>query len=176
MGIEPTKDPSEPDTGFEDQGRHQAPVTSELAFFSYCLGAIDIFEVADTITQDCFDTRFDTRPAKKSPGKHSMPKTSRKPTSAKEKARKPRPDFPLFPHSNGWWAKKIRGKLHYFGKVDDDSQGERALERWNSEKDDLLAGRTPQPLAAAGCSVRDLANHFLTHKKGLVPCHSLILG
>ena len=28
MGIEPTKDPSEPDTGFEDQGRHQAPITS----------------------------------------------------------------------------------------------------------------------------------------------------
>ncbi len=28
MGIEPTKGPSEPDTGFEDQGRHQAPVTS----------------------------------------------------------------------------------------------------------------------------------------------------
>ncbi len=33
MGIEPTKDPFEPDTGFEDQGRHQAPVTSENRIF-----------------------------------------------------------------------------------------------------------------------------------------------
>ncbi len=28
MGIEPTRDPSEPHTGFEDQGHHQIPVTS----------------------------------------------------------------------------------------------------------------------------------------------------
>ena len=29
MGIEPTWDPCEPLTGFEDQGHHQTPVTSE---------------------------------------------------------------------------------------------------------------------------------------------------
>ena len=28
MGIEPTQDPLEPHTGFEDQERHQAPPTS----------------------------------------------------------------------------------------------------------------------------------------------------
>ncbi|MGO9110247.1 MAG: tyrosine-type recombinase/integrase [Thermoguttaceae bacterium] len=103
-----------------------------------------------------------------------MPKTNPKATSAKEKAQKPRPDFPLFPHRNGWWAKKIRGKFHYFGKVDDDPQGEHALDRWNSEKDDLLAGRTPQALAASGSTVRDLANHFLTYKKGLVDSGELL--
>ena len=30
MGIEPTWDPYEPHTDFEDQGRHQAPITSAL--------------------------------------------------------------------------------------------------------------------------------------------------
>ena len=41
MGIEPTQDPSEPHTGFEDQGRHQAPVTSDKLIFSRVIDLIE---------------------------------------------------------------------------------------------------------------------------------------
>ena len=43
-----------------------------------------------------------------------MPKS----VSAKQnrpKPRKPSPSFPLTPHNNGQWCKKIRGKIHFFG-------------------------------------------------------------
>ncbi|MGA2032180.1 MAG: hypothetical protein ABSG68_07995 [Thermoguttaceae bacterium] len=58
------------------------------------------------------------------------------------KNRKPRPDFPLFRPQRGYWVKKVRKKLHYFGKVADDPDSKAALERWLYQKDDLLAGRT----------------------------------
>ena len=34
MGIEPTRDSCKPHTGFEDQGRHQAPVASAMVFWN----------------------------------------------------------------------------------------------------------------------------------------------
>ncbi len=39
--------------------------------------------------------------------------------SRPNKSVKPYPDFPLTPHPSGRWCKKIRGKLVYFGKIDD---------------------------------------------------------
>lgn len=81
-----------------------------------------------------------------------------------KKPEKPRPDFPLFPHANGRWAKKVRQRLVYFGKWSDDPKGERALDLWLDQKDALLAGRTPRE-CTDGLTIRDLCNKFLTAKE-----------
>src|SRR5262245_48941617 len=39
------------------------------------------------------------------------------------KPAKPRPDFPLGPHPAGYWCKKIRGQIHYFGPRWHDARG-----------------------------------------------------
>ena len=80
------------------------------------------------------------------------------------KYRKPHPDFPLFPHATGQWAKKVRGKTEYFGMVHDDPRGERALKEWIEQKDFLLAGRGRQAITGA-LTVADLANRVLTWKR-----------
>jgi integrase len=79
-------------------------------------------------------------------------------------AKKPRPDFPLFPHATGRWAKKVRGKFAYFGKVADDPDGSAALNLWLDQRDDLLAGRTPRG-PGEYLSVSSLCNQFLTAKR-----------
>lgn len=84
------------------------------------------------------------------------------------KGRKPYPDFPLFPHANGRWAKKIRQRLVYFGKVADDPTGERALALWLDQRDDLLAGRQPRKSGDTTPTIADLCNRFLTAKLAMV--------
>src|SRR5262245_37193426 len=78
-----------------------------------------------------------------------------------EKHAKPYPDFPLFPHNNGQWCKKIRGRLHYFGPWNDPDG---ALAKYLEQKDALHAGRTPRP-DPSSVSVKDVCNAFLNHKK-----------
>jgi integrase len=82
---------------------------------------------------------------------------------------KPRPDFPLFPHRNGRWAKKVRQKFCYFSKWADDPKGEAAITLWLDQKEELLAGRTPRSAADSdGLTVADVVNAFLTAKGSLV--------
>jgi len=81
--------------------------------------------------------------------------------------KKPHPDFPLFPHDTGRWAKKVKGRFHYFGKVADDPKGEAALELWLDQKDDLLAGRMPRD-KNRGLTVHQLVNRFLIAKEAKV--------
>lgn len=77
------------------------------------------------------------------------------------------PDFPLFPHPAGYWAKKVRGKLFYFGKVADDPKGQAALDEWDRVKESRLAGREPRP-KAEGITVGELCDRFLQAKEQLV--------
>src|SRR5262249_58805200 len=77
------------------------------------------------------------------------------------KPEKPSPDFPLFAHAAGVWAKKIRGKLHYFGPWADPDG---ALAKYLEQKDDLHAGKKPRETSGEGTTVKDVCNRFLTAK------------
>src|SRR5262245_46429927 len=82
---------------------------------------------------------------------------------------KPYPDFPLFAHAAGVWAKKIRGKMHCFGPWSDPDA---ALKKYLERKDALHAGRKPRE-ASDGLTVKELANGFLNHKQALVDAGEL---
>lgn len=79
------------------------------------------------------------------------------------KPKKPWADFPLFPHNTRRWAKKIGGKMHYFGPWEDP---EGALDRYLDQRDDLKAGRRPGRPGEA--QVRDVLNAFLNAKRHLL--------
>jgi hypothetical protein len=77
------------------------------------------------------------------------------------KPRKPSPSFPLTPHNNGQWCKKIRGKVHFLGTWED-PQG--ALDNYLRVAADLHAGREPRPttLSQGAVTVKEVCNYYLT--------------
>ena len=79
-----------------------------------------------------------------------------------DKPAKPSKDYPLTPHGNGQWCKKIKGKVWFFGTWDDPQA---ALEKYVDEKDDILAGRDPKRLSQSGTKLVDLVNRFLTDRQ-----------
>lgn len=72
-----------------------------------------------------------------------------------DKPNKPREDFPLFAHATGKWAKKIKGRLHYFGKWADPDAAEREYESFIGKQGKKVDGFT----------VKDACNSFLTAKR-----------
>lgn len=98
-----------------------------------------------------------------------MANSNRK-TSPK-KPRKPYPTFPLFPHLTRRWAKKIRGKLHYFGSWADGPEA--ALDNYLLVKDRLHAGlpiveEDGSPPPDCGVVVNELCAQFLLAKENRI--------
>src|SRR5215471_13798794 len=85
------------------------------------------------------------------------------------KPNKPYPDFPLTAHPAGYWCKKIKGKLYYFGPWSDPDG---ALKKYLEQKDDLHAGRKPRE-SAEGATVKELCNRFLNAKQALLDAGEL---
>lgn len=82
---------------------------------------------------------------------------------------KPNPDFPLYAHKSGRWAKKIFGKTHFFGPWRDPHQ---ALTRYLAEKDDLESGRQVRASVRSGdaLTVKKMVAAYLEAKKLSVEC------
>jgi integrase len=86
------------------------------------------------------------------------------PSKNGKKPPKPYADFPLFPHGNGQWCKKIRNKLRFFG-VWADPQA--AVDLYERQREALYAGRTPSE-PSEDVTVAVACNAFLTAKKSLL--------
>jgi integrase len=83
-------------------------------------------------------------------------------STRQDRPRKPYKGFPLFPHRNGQWAKKILGRTIFFGVWADANA---ALQRYHGQAHDLHNGNRPQ--RRDRLTVGDLGNRFLTSKKRL---------
>ena len=82
-------------------------------------------------------------------------------STAGGKPAKPYDGFPLFAHATGRWAKKIRGKLHYFGPWADPYS---AVAKYHDQRDALHAGRKPRP-TGDGLTLHELCNRFCEAKE-----------
>jgi len=75
-----------------------------------------------------------------------------------DKPSKPSPDFPLFAHANGKWAKRIKGKLRYFGTWED-PQGARAeYQQWTHFSTSGASSQEAKPKRPNGVQIALCAN------------------
>ena len=85
------------------------------------------------------------------------------------KVKKPYPEYPLFAHASNQWAKKIKGRMWYFGTLDDHVA---ALDKYNDQIHDIQAGRDPRrtkkQISAAELSVHDMTNLYLARQEARI--------
>lgn len=108
-----------------------------------------------------------------------MGRNSTKTKPADKRPKKP-DGYPLFFHQSGRIAKKIKGRLHYFGRWGRTENGEvipienqaaeiqAAWDLFDEQKNDLYAGRTPQKKTEGDLTVQKLVNDYLNAKKKLL--------
>ncbi|HUE74870.1 MAG TPA: tyrosine-type recombinase/integrase, partial [Pirellulaceae bacterium] len=98
-----------------------------------------------------------------------FPTEATRPTKKTAKpARKKVTDFPLWVHQGKQlWTRKIKGKFHYFGRVESEASKQAALKLWLEQRDDLLAGRVPRA-KVDGIKLSDVCNSFLSAKRRAV--------
>ena len=113
--------------------------------------------------------------------KSSKSRARRKPASKgvnDSRPAKPYPDYPLGFHVSGRITRKVKGKLHYFGRWGH-KQGDRivpvedveaacreALDEFNRQWPYLSEGKTPPEVDTSdGCTLKDLCNSFWRTKR-----------
>jgi integrase len=78
-------------------------------------------------------------------------------------------NFPLRIHKGtGYWHKKVRGRVYYFGKVADDPKGRAALDAYFRVKADLEAGRRPRVEQQGAVTIATLVDRFINVKRDLL--------
>lgn len=75
----------------------------------------------------------------------------------RSKPSKPYPSFPLTPHNNGQWCKKIKGRLYFFGPWADPDA---AFSKYTRDADALHSGR-PVNVHRDGLDLKELGNAYL---------------
>lgn len=84
------------------------------------------------------------------------------------KPTKPSPDFPLFPHDRGKWAKKIKGKLYYFGRWDAPDEALAEYQQFLADgckKPNEPVSETLSESTTICMTVRDACNYFLVARE-----------
>lgn len=106
-----------------------------------------------------------------------MAKKSTKNGTADKRPPKPCKDYPLFFHQSGRIAKKVRKKLHYFGRWGKTVNGEVVLvenldeaiqaawDLFEEQKNDLYAGRSPRKKSGDELTVQKLTNDYMNFKR-----------
>ena len=96
-----------------------------------------------------------------------MPKVNQRQPGGKPKPpKKPYKSFPLFPHANGQWCKKVANKHRFFGVWADPDAALRDYKR-RLENGGFDTPTDPRP-KAGDATIADVCNAFLKHKEQLV--------